>query len=65
MLPGIHGTPPKLQAHLRCWVVHEVPKRGLHGAAVSSSALRRHALLPCVSISALGLRGRLRRRRGP
>jgi hypothetical protein len=63
MLSSIHSTLSKLQTHLRRRVVHEVPKWGLHGVAVSSSALLRHTLLPGVSISAVRLRRRLRRRR--
>ena len=63
MLSRIHGTFAYLEAHLCSSIVHEVAERRLH--AIRRCSLPRHALLSGVSISALRLRGRLRRRRRP
>lgn len=60
LLAGIHGALAHLEAQLGRGVVDEAAKRGVHAVG---RLLGHAAALLAVSISALGLRGRLRGRR--
>lgn len=62
LLAGIHGGLAHLEAQLGSGVIDEPPESGWH-VGVGALLLAWHAVLLCIAIAALGLRGRLRRRR--
>ena len=62
-LSSARSTPGHLEAQLCGGIIDEAAKRGGHVVASGARLARRSSTLLCISVSALGLRRGVRRRR--